>query len=94
MYPTTAPSCILFGIIFYSNSSKIMTAHRIISKLGQMETHFSKKYLGSVLGCSNFSIKTSQAMCFCTRYIGSAQSDTKEGNHLQTNLPSEMQQQS
>lgn len=71
-----------------------MTADRIICKLGQMETDFSKKYLGNVLGCSNFSIKTSPAMYFCRRYVGSAQSDAKEGNHLQTNLPSEIQQQS
>lgn len=67
-----------------------MTAHRIICKLGQMETDFSEKYLGSVLGCSNFSIKTSAAMYFCTRYVGSAQSDRKEGNQRQTNLSSEI----
>lgn len=77
MYPTTIPSFSLFSTIFYSNSSKILTAHRIIYKLEEMDRDFSKKYLGSVLGCSNFYIKTSSAMYFCIRYVRSSQQDTK-----------------
>lgn len=50
-----------------------------------METDFSKKYLGSVLGCSNFSMKTSPAIYFCTMYVGSAQSDTKKRGQLPPN---------
>lgn len=44
-----------------------MTAHRVIHKLGQMETDFSKKCHGSVLGCSNFSIKHQQLCIFVQR---------------------------
>lgn len=79
---------------FYNNSSKILTAHRIIYKFEQTDTDFSKKYLGSVLGCSNFYIKTSSTVYFCIRYVGSSQWDTKASSHLQINLPFEIQQQS
>lgn len=93
MCPTTISSFSLFSTIFYSNSSKNLTAHRIIYKFEEMDRDFSKKYLGSVLGRSNFYIKTSSAMYFCIRYVRSAQQDTKASWHFQINLPSGIQQQ-
>lgn len=82
MHPTIISTFSLFSTIFYSNSPKMLTAQRIIYKLEQMDTDFSKKYLVSVLDCSHFYIKTSLAMYFSIRYAEFSQWDTKASSHL------------